>query len=458
MQTDKSIPYPRPDYTDGDLISKEMVNGTFANAIIDDVKHFRPVFDRYNVTQDKLTDRSILKGNMTPAAYDITITDVSLDRIKELGWQPAKRPVNDPDPEVVYDPLKYYSFVEWSGISNTDLQADIPSSNTVLYNIDTPYYDEDNPGLLGFKTIKDSNGNTTDVYAAFYSLKELILSNLGRLPNGFDISGSTYIGYVNGAFILNFTGGSYVSFTLNGEVSIVNDLSDYFTPLGDDGVFAVESSLGLKTYIMDAKFTKLQELDGRYCVRGGGFTTSPTKYPFGTKIASTYFFLRDDTSSYKFRRKRTGWHVEVKDTAAWKYTKRLKYDYATDNWLQKPLKTLKYNLIRKGLFVKNGMPPHDKNDVIEFINSDMHGDFARVVKLNGSKVYYHTYDFKRWEVVTGDAATHLYGCMGRIWTKGRNDGVSGLMPYTIAVKSINDLLGSKKTVFQFSGFIFRGAQ
>ena len=458
MQTDKSIPYPRPDYRDGDLLSKELVNGTFADAILGDLKEFRPVFDRYNVTQEKLTDISLLKGDISPTAYDISIEDVTLDRIKEIAWQPAKRVEDKPTPEIVYNPLDYYVFVEWVGINNTDIQDSVQSSNNQTYYLNILSYDDNNPGLFGFCTIKDDNGNITDVYGVFYSLVNMEATPLGRVPNGYEISDGTYIGYTHGAFIFNYSGGTYISYRLDGEVFVIGGLSDYYTPLGDDEAVAIEDANGENTHILNTRLDIVQTVEGQYCIKDEGFSTNPTKYPFGTKIDNIYFFLRDNKSSYKYKPTKSGWVVKIVKHAIWKYTKRLKYDYATDNWLQNPLKTLKFNLIRRGLFIQNHLPPHNKDDVIEFINSDMYGDFARVIGPDGGKVYYHTYDFKHWEIVTGDAATHLYGCMGRVWINGRNDGVCGLMPYTIAIKSVSDQNGGKKTIFQYSGFIFRGGR
>ena len=456
MQTDNSIPYPRPNYTDGDLLTKELINGTFAKAVLSEVKSFKVPMDRYNVTEDDLTNISLIKGDITPQSYDITQRDLSLDGVKELGWQPATRKSNVPEPQVVYDPLKHYVFVEWVGINSTDLQSTIPSSNTVLYDVNVPYYDDNNAGLFGFMTLKDANGNITDIFASFYSLKTLTMTKLGRLPNGLNLASSTYVGYVNGAYILNFYGGTYVSFTLLGEVFTISNYSDYHTALGDDGLILIENNIATKTYVLDTKLDVKQEIDGRYCIRGGGFITSPTKYPFGTKIGKVYFFLRDNTSSYKFKNTASGVQARIVNSSVWAYSKRLKYDYATDNWLHKPLKTLKYNMITQGIFVKNHLPKHNKDDSVEFQNSDMYGDFARVVKPDGSASYYHTFNFRKWKPLTGEATTYLYGCIGRMWTKGRVDGVSGLMPYTIVVRSVNDFAGGKKTVLNFSGFIFRG--
>jgi hypothetical protein len=363
---------------------------------------------------------------------------------------------------VVYDPLKHYSFVEWVGINSTELQ-DISSTENIKYTISNAYYDDDNAGLFGFQTITDDDGNITDRFGVFFSLKTQTLTILGRLPDGLNLDASSYVGYVKGAYIINFYGGTYVSLTLDGDVYMLTGYSDYYTALGDDGCIAIEKDD--KTFVFDIKFEPEKDeethivrfLDGRFCVRSGGFSSAPTKYLFGTKIGNAYFFLRDNESSYKFKKTKLGWVAEVVESRVWAYLKRLKYDYTTNNWLQHPLKTLKYNMIKQGLFVKSTFPPHEKDDEIEFPNSDMHGDFARVTS-NGVRKYWHTFNFKKWKPLTGEATTYLYGCQGRLWTNGRVDGVSGLMPYTIVVKSVINGYGGYKTVLQFSGFIFRGGQ
>jgi len=453
MQTDNSVPYPRPNYKDKDLLTKELINGTFSTVILNEIQTFHAPLGRYNVTEDDLADMSILKGNFSAKDYDISMTDMTIDGLKELSWLPTKRVSTPGEPLVVYDPLKHYSFVEWVGISSTEL-GDILSDATSEYDLRHLYYDDDNAGLFGFHSVKDAQGVATDTFAVFVSLKNYSMITLGRLGNEFDLSSSTFVGYTNGAFILNFVGGTYISFTLKAEVFLVSGYSDIYTALGDDGCIAILSLA--KTFILDSKLNVVGELQGDFCTKVGGFSSSPTKYLFGTKLGNTYYFLRDNDSSYKFRNASKVWKAEIVNKRVWAYLKRTKYDYVTNNWLQKPLKTLKYNMIAQGLFVKSTMPPHGKEDEVLFPNSDMHGDFARVNKSNGIKEYWHTFNFKEWKPLLGEATTYLYGCMGRVWLKNRVDGVAGLMPYTIAVKTVSDGAGNYKTVLQYSGFIFRG--
>jgi len=137
------------------------------------------------------------------------------------------------------------------------------------------------------------------------------------------------------------------------------------------------------------------------------------------------------------------------DGDIWKYQVMLRFDYATDNWTNEPLKTLKYNMRAHGIFVKNHFPPGGRDT--QFKSSDMHGDFC----ASGGKVY-HTFDFKKWEEVTGDGANYLFGCYDRIWIKGRSDGIVGMMPYSLELKNYSDFDGSQKAALQFRGFVFRG--
>ncbi len=207
------------------------------------------------------------------------------------------------------------------------------------------------------------------------------------------------------------------------------------------------------TVVYNYKFETQTKLDKAFCVKSGGYSSSNTKYKFGTNINGKYYYLRDDESSNKIWNTQSGWKAEVVDKRIWAYQKRLMFDYATDNWVTHPLKTLKYNLIKNNIPVVNHLP---KGAKVEFPNSDMHGDFVRVYYSDSSRKVFHTFDFKHYGEVSGDAALHLYGCQGRMWVNDRSDGLTGIMPYGIEIKDVDDLMGGRKTILQFSGFIFRG--
>jgi hypothetical protein len=428
--------------------------------VMNDVKTFKSPMSRYNVTGDKLTNLSLIKGDISPQAYDISMNDVGINRMKELGWLPAKVKSDTPKPKIVYSPKKHYVYVEWVGINNTDM-PNISSSSTVSYSATDIYYDTLNAGLFGFKTVKDATGAVISKIAVFFSLNDYTIKDLGQLPAGLDTTASNYVGYVNGAYILYFYSGTYVSFKLDGTVHTLNGYGRYFTALGDDGCIAIEDMFNTETTIFQNDLTikdvTKDIFSGSYCkVLGGLYASNPTQYKFGTKIDKTYYFLRDDTSSYAYKNTKYGWKLSIKDKPIWKFGKRIKYDYATDNWLHTPLKTLKYNMIKQSLFVLNRMPKHTNTDEIVYPNSDMYGDFCKVVHSDGTETFYHTFDFKKWSQLTGEAIKYLYGCSGRVWTTKRTDGIRGFMPYAIGLKTISNLNNGYKTVLQFSGFIFRG--
>ncbi len=461
MKQYEKVPYPRPDFLDDDLITKEMVNGTFAKGMIEDVKHFRPVLDRYNVTQDKLTDRSVLKGSMSPQAYDITLSDPTLSGIQENAWQPHYVEHEPNDPEIVYNPLDHYSFVEYKPYSTTDLP--IPLIDDV--RLDIPYYDRDNAGLFGFKEIKYQDGNITERYAAFCSLKDYSITILGKVPASVVFDSRTYVGYVKGALVMHFEPDMYVSFTLDGSVYTLTGMPSRFVNFGDHGCFAAEGST--HTFVYNTKLeaqdvvTKdsdgnpvvSKSIDGLYCQNNVTAASSYTQFPFGIELNGNFYFAKTEGSSNKWWLSSLGWRVEVVNKPIWKYQKKLKYDYATDNWLYTPLKTMKYNMIKHGVFVSNKLPcSKDSGDECYFKSSDPYGDFV----TSGGKMW-HTYDFKRWEEVTGDAPNKFYGMWGRIWVKGRSDNISGFMPYIFAITDVKDpATGNKKMVAKFDGFIFRG--
>lgn len=455
----KKIPYPRPDYRDGDLISKEMANGTFADAIIDDVKHFRPVFDRYNVTQDKLTDRSILSRRTSPDAYDINLGDLTLPGIREKAWQPHSIEEKEKKPEIVYNPLKHYSFVEYKPRSETELPVDVIDDIT----LDIPYYDHKNAGLFGFKSVKDSNGNIVERYAAFCSLKDYSIKLLGKVPDGIEFDTVTLVGYVRGALVVFFEPETYVSFLLDGSVYTLRRKPKKFVNFGDAGSFAIDD--GHRTFVYDNRLRRqdvvikdddgnpivTDAFDGSFCSVYTTSATAHTPYPFGIEINGKFFFAKNDEESFKWWRSPLGWRVDIVKKPLWKYSKKLKYDYATDNWLTPRLKTMKYNMIKHGVFVKNNLPC--KNKTCQFKSSDIYGDFVVV----GDKLF-HTYDFKQWEEVeSDDARKKFYKMWGRLWVEERSDNISGFLPSIFAITDKKDAFtGKKKMIVKFEGFIFRG--
>ena len=463
---EESIPYPRPNYKDKDLISVEMTNGTFAKVLMQDIKNFRPVMDRYNVTQDKLVDMTVLKGNMNPEDYDINMRDMSLSGLQEIGLLPHKKEVLETEPEVVYDPLKHYAFVEYKPFEVTELP--IPFIKNITLNI--PYYEYEKAGLFGFQEIKNEDDEVIGRNVVYCNLRDYSISILGAVPNDLAFESMTNIGYIKGGLVVHFEPNTFVSFTFNGAVHTLAGYKSYFVNFGDDGCFAVD---GIdNAYVFNVKLEKQNistvdeegnptvsdKIAGNFCHNLTSSATGYTRYPFGTKINDKYYFGKTETTSNKWWLTKFGWRVETTEKPIWKYNKLLKYDYATDNWMNEPLKTLKYNMIKNGLFVANKLPCK-KGDGKEcrFKASDMYGDFITVYS-EGERVGYHTYNFKEWTELSDEATSKLYGMWGRIWIKDRPDGISGFMPYVFTIRSSTNLQGDNVMVALFDGFIFRGSR
>ena len=451
-------PYPKPDFSDPDLMLKEIANGTFAIALRQAVKKFSPVFDRYSANEAKLKDDMLRTGKLGAQAVDLSLHDEGMGLVKQLAALPLTRNEEDDKPEVVYDPREFYSKMEYRPFTTSELS--VPYVDGVYCYI--PYYDDENPGLFGTQTIKDADGNVEYRNIVFCSLKDYSISILGRIPDDLEYNSMTGAGYVKGAFVAYFEPGSVVSFTLDSGVYRRDGVLSEVRNFGDSGCFAVtdgDSTFVLNTKMVEQDMLWLKEgekpiivkrLGGDYCTSSASSATGFTRYPFGVNIGKRFYFSKSETESYKWRKAKKGWKVLAISKPVWKYNKLVKYDYSTDNWMNEPGKLLGYNLIKHGVIVgpKYQVLKGNKESRI-FISSCRYGDF---VKVDGNG--YHTYDFKVWNELPEDATEILYGTYGRIWTRGRGDGIAGIMPYTFSIISSKNSDGEKVMVERFRGFVF----
>jgi len=456
---EKIVPYPRPNYTDPELDSKEMINGSFIQALFDDIKNFRPAFDRYNVTENKLIAMSATKtGHISPENFDITMRDLGWAGMKEISWLPYYRKENSPDPEVIYYPLDYYDDVEYIPYRVEEVRTNY-IENVLL---DIPYYDMENPGLFGFQTIKDKDGNVTERRAYFYSLITHQIHYISTISGSLEIDSMTYLGYVKGGMLFHIEPTTIICFNINGGHTVKTGLESRVVNFGDHGTFAVSD--GSSSFVYDINFN-LQpvayfdktgtlvtgtSLPGDFCSAQIDINVSGyAKFPFGTVIGGKFYFPRTNTESNKWGYTKNGWMAKKIKKPIWIYNKMIKYDYITDNWMNVPLKAMHYNQIVNGVYVPNILPCKDKS--CEFKSSDPYGDFTAV----GDELY-HTFDFKKWESVGGDAHSSFYGMWERIWVKDGDDGIVGYMPYTFSIVDAEDLdTGEKKMYSRFEGFVFK---
>ena len=444
MQTDKTVPYPNPDYSDPDLLAKEEINGSFSIAVIDEVKHFRPAMERYEGTVDDLKNSRFLRGKYDLQSVDMSFHSFGTDYIKQLSWQPLKVPYETPEPEIVYDPLKHYNHVEYHGLSSRDTGATFIKG---LY-CSTPYYDPEDPGLFGARSIKDADGNIVGRYTAFVSLLDFSPLILGEWPEDVNFDSRAYVGYVKGYAVyrcyVSDTEDELISFGLDGSVHRFGPVGKQCRSLGEYGCL-VATSMG-KTLILDGRLAKVTEIDGDWCSSNISEAASPVPYPFGVKIGRSFYYVRTDESSWKYTKTKKGWHISKKEHPIWKFSKMVKYDYVTDNWMHEPLKAMRWNLIRHGVSIPTGIPT--KRALLK--SSDNYGDFIETDDGDGTKKLYHTFDFRKWNEVTDSRAVQrFYGMMGRIWIKPGLSDITGMLPYTIAFFDQND-----KMIFQFDGFVF----
>jgi len=447
---ERVAPYPNPDYSDPDLLTKEVTTGAFIPAIFQELASFRPPMERYEASLEDISDAMKLKGNFNLQAVEIELHNEGMGWVKQFAWLPYFESDAEPEPEIVYMPREHYGFVEYRGWSSEELNIPIVEN----FYASTPYYDKGNAGLFGTKVVKNEDGNIVERYCAFYSLVNGSISILGKWPDDIAFDSRVYIGFVKGAAIFSCyvsdTVRELISFDFEGGVHRLIGAGTISRPLGESGLLA--TTIGGDTAFLDTRLNEVSRVNGDFCSSTVGEATPNTPYPFGAKIGRAIYYPKDDEAGYKFVVTRGGPIASETTRPIWTYRKAVKYDYSTDGWNYAPRKYLGYNLIRNGLFPITKMPCRKtEGEVCVFKGGDMYGDFVEVEYPDGKKSLWHTLDFEWWHTIDDERALdRFYGFWGRLWVAGRPDGIVGFMPYTMAVMDVDD-----KMVMIFDGFVFR---
>ncbi|WP_456432682.1 hypothetical protein [Nitratifractor sp.] len=435
---DTVAPYPSPDFSDPELLDKELLGGAFPHAIFAELRSFTPAMSRYEASLREIQFDLLRHDGLNLQGVDVTMHGNGIGFLKQVAYLPYRIRRADPEPIVVYDPLDHYTSIEYHGRSSRIL-GDAPIRD---FYCSTIYYDPENPGLFGTKFVRDDDGNVVERYEAFVSLLDFSVYLLGRWPGDAVFDSRSFVGYTKGAAIykcyVNDDYDELVSFTFDGAVYRVGGVEKLALPLGDSGCVAVVS--GGVTIIFDQTLSAVHHTNGDYVTRNISESQPQSSYPFGAKIGGTIYYPRDAESAYAYRRRQDGsWSIRVVEYPLWMFQKATKYDYVTDGWLH-PLRSLGYNLIVRGVWAPSGIHRGD-----QLKGADRYGD---LVERNNT--LYHTFDFRRYTEVTDTRARDsFYGFCERVWTGGVG-GIAGYLPYVIAVFDQDD-----KTVLQFEGFVFR---
>lgn len=458
------VPYPRPDYKDQDLISKEIVNGTLPYALRDEIAHSKAPGERYAMSADNFIASSVESGKIAPQFLSFDIQDYGIGGLKEMAWLPLYLEAGMCSPKEIYNPKRYYNHFEI--FKNKKIATNVSYDEHIGASV--PYYDENNPGLWGGKTVKDSDGNIVGCKRGFFSLKRGRFDFLVDVPKAI-CDGTYWINmkpYLRGAYLMVDIKGNnaYHLMTLDMQGNFHDDSTVYkaFVSLGDFGLVAAVNDDG-NTVILDNTLKKVDEFDGDFVSYiGVTMASGVARYPFGTKIGNKLYFARDDGTSWSWAMYRNDDETisakpRLIKKPVWKYQVKTKYDYATNMYAfdDGRIKTMKYNFIIRGCQPKLHLPPHTDDDRVRFDGWDGYGDFAVVKDKNGNGTLYHTYDFKKWEKV-GKEPTSMFASTSRIWINGGGiDGLVGITPFnTIALRPVVDQNGNKYMAVEFDGIGF----
>jgi hypothetical protein len=448
MRKSRVAPYPSPDFSDPDLLTKEVTSGAFIPAIFRELASFRSPMERYEASLQDISDAMKLKGNFNPQAIDIELHDEGMGWVKQFAWLPYFESDMEPEPEVVYDPMKHYAAADYSPFGRTELS--VPYVENLFCNI--PYYDKANAGLFGYREERDSDGNVTARYLMFYSLVNGTIKEISDMS---DIDwGAIYNpGYVKGGLLIRDGTSAYTYhfFSLDGSRYAFPSCTGNCVTFGDSGEFAIEDSAN--TFIYNAKGEEIGRVGSLACGSSDQLINGVTPYPFGTKIGRTFYYAKSENESWQWHKEKGKWKARIVNAPIWKYSTMTKYDYWQDGWMTDAIKPFGYNLRKNGIFVAPVIPCKKPNrPECDFRNADRYGDFI-VRTSGGKKKLLHTMDFRHWEEFPDEAANAFYEGQGRIWVDGRTDNIVGFLPYAMEVRSYSS---DESVMLTFHGIIFRG--
>ncbi len=431
------IPYPRPNYRDPDLISKEVVNGTLAKVLRDDIAHFRAPGDRYATSADDLIAQSLARRGTKPQDLSYDIEDNGIGGLKEMAWLPMFAEAGECRPRVVYDPKKLYN-----DFAYIDEGFRLPVPYTKGLTATIPHYDPNDPGLWGGYKRTDDDGHVTECKRGFFSFSTGEFRFLVDVPKKI-CDGSLWINshlYIKGGliFVAVTSGGKQLmSLDMDGRFHELSETFREVKSLGDFGYVAAATTDG-RTKILNEKLETVQELDGNYLSANvPGEVSGQQRYRFGAVVNGAIYYAKDADSSYKWWKKRDGVGVKAVKSPIWRYNTAVKYDYVTNEYTAKAFKTidkLHYNK-RRGCFQpKLHLPKHEAGDKVYFAGWDGFGDFVTVQGSDGKCRVWHTYDFKKWELAF-DNRCELYDATERMWFKRPAfNGLYGFTPLQIIVR------------------------
>ncbi|WP_456390342.1 hypothetical protein [Hydrogenimonas sp.] len=416
------VPYPRPDTTDlNELFFKEVVNGTFFKAVGQSIAANRQPLDRYTEAPNAVLDR-LSKGERSVYDVDADNTVFDIAKLKETIFQPYYVEAGDGEPEIIYDPRRYYSSLEPEGKRTYKNPYYRDGDETVFWGV---YYNDEGGGIIfAVKQGRDEESDNQFPVAYRFSNLDRSFSRIGTMPFTTPLS-------EHGPFFSYSTmpgdGGIYVF--LDRELWWVGGDTRKLYTFSDDNHTAFSIIHGA-VLVRDGETFKV--VDGRGNVK---LTFDPSNETFPPKNnESEECFIGMDTERYhasavigkKIYVPYKGGSLGIWRTGGgeWKwipqwspihcYSVMGKYDYH-DGGVSRKVKSLKYNLRKYGVVVKDRFP---KGDLLYRYN--MYGD---ILFDNTRGKMIQTFDFKRWnDVCDWKNTDEIY----RFWINPADEGVVGL--------------------------------
>lgn len=427
-QIDIKIPYPSP-YPDNDLLIKEIINGTYSQALSGLLLSGQPISNRYvNFTNTNNFVKNITQNPTSIATYVNDGGDTStMNRIKQMVYLPVTIKPNKKKHEYIYYPPYYYKYFLLTPDDGTKI-ATLPDIASTLSGVDLYYYWD------GFKAkvfvYKDSNGNTQNVYLVDHTgnIKEIASSlNLGNIVGTYSFSGAICLvdktddGYT--AYIIN------VKDTKVYKISIEN--ADNIVVFGDIPLIAFHNMI----YDKDGNKWEVINQDGikDFIPINSDYygQLSQSSFGDGVLIDNVYYIQRTDTTSYSFifdvKNKKV--KVKISNNNLGVMTSKIKFGYMPNYLINYnddlPFSIYHYNWKKYKSFWITKMPlkySEMKKDKGRWFAISEYGDF--LYDAINQDIYY-TYDFGYYFKLPSDTSDKINLDGVRMWLPNRKDKIIG---------------------------------
>jgi len=438
------IPYPNP-YYDGQLMIKEIINGTFTLALFSTLSTGQPIDNRYvnfnntrnfikNVTKNS-TDVTTYVKNDDGMAY-------TMPQIKQMSYLPVTIDVYKGGVDYVYYPPMFYNKYEFTPDDGITVATYDISVYDELRGTDLYYYWDNKAGKVFDR--KDENNNITAVYILTCNGEKI------KVCSGFSLNDVVFTSVVKGGVIyVNKENGKYYAYVMNLKTQTYKKINipDAYNivTFGDLPLIAFHDRI----YDIDGNEWTLEKKDNN--ITSFTFTDddyygslAQSQFGDGIYINGVYYIAKTHTQSYalRFNFKKKKAVVVITNNDMGEMTSKIKFGYFKNFFKNygehTKFRVYHFSLIKNNDFYVTKMPlkySEMKKDDGRWFTLGEYGDFIYDYKNNN---YYWTWDFSHYFKLTDtNKLDKIKAGSVRLWFKRATDDMVGFLGKLSLVKDVN---------------------